>query len=556
MWYSRGVALNNLGQNAEAINSCDKAIAIKPDYAVAWNSRGVSLHNLGRYTDAVGSYDKALAIKPDYAVTWNSRGVSLHNLGRYTDAVGSYDKALAIKPDYVEAWSYRGVALHNLGQYADAVDSFDKAIAIKTDYSYAWKNRGNTLIELKRYDEALSSFERAIQLDPHDELAIAGKKELLNKIGSEKQQNREKEDREKEDRRNLILFIKEAESFGLLPHSIKDAVQQPEVLIYPDEVLSIISQLSEFLNTARPKINLVFSCKQIPLSTWEKEKISVTNEGSAHAKNITFEFSDDLDVRRIKSVDVLAGETKQVEMPIKAKVKGIIPLDITITYHDARDNVYSDTFNFDIEVIEKGTTAPSPVDRFDPKPLTPKQLPPDLSDRYTESEFIGKGGFARVFKAKRKDGKYVAVKIPISMDSSTGKSFIAEMQNWTKLSHPNIVRLYDFNIMPMPFFEEELCDSALSDQKKPIESEKAAWILFNICEGLKFAHKQKILHRDLKPQNILLKEGVPKISDWGLSRIISESSTTTSTSFTPHYAAPEQINSRVKDESTDIWQSA
>ena len=196
----------------------------------------------------------------------------------------------------------------------------------------------------------------------------------------------------------------------------------------------------------------------------------------------------------------------------------------------------------------------SPVGQFTPKPLTPKQLPPDLSDRYTESEFIGKGGFARVFKAKRKDGKYVAVKIPISLDAMTGKSFIAEMQNWTKLAHPNIVRLYDFNIMPMPFFEEELCDRALADQKKPFEIEEAAWILFNICEGLKFAHKHKIIHRDLKPQNILLKNGVPKISDWGLSRIISESTTTSSMSFTPHYAAPEQINGRIKDERTDIWQ--
>ena len=108
--------------------------------------------------------------------------------------------------------------------------------------------------------------------------------------------------------------------------------------------------------------------------------------------------------------------------------------------------------------------------------------------------------------------------------------------------------------MPMPYFEEELCDSALSELKKPLECEEAAWILFNICEGLKFAHARKIIHRDLKPQNILLKNGVPKISDWGLSRIISESTTTSATSFTPYYAAPEQINNRMKDERTDIWQ--
>jgi serine/threonine protein kinase len=108
--------------------------------------------------------------------------------------------------------------------------------------------------------------------------------------------------------------------------------------------------------------------------------------------------------------------------------------------------------------------------------------------------------------------------------------------------------------MPMPYFEEELCDSALADQNKPIDNEEAAWVLFNICEGLKFAHGLKIIHRDLKPHNIHLKNGVPKISDWGLSKIISDSTSTTSTSFTPNYAAPEQIQNRAKDERTDIWQ--
>jgi len=201
--------------------------------------------------------------------------------------------------------------------------------------------------------------------------------------------------------------------------------------------------------------------------------------------------------------------------------------------------------------------SPSPQKTVDPKfiqPETPKELPQELSDRYTDFELIGKGGFARVFKATRTDGKQVAIKIPISLDSSTGKTFIAELQNWTKLDHPNIVRVFDYNIMPLPYFEMELCDGSLAEAKIPMDCEEAAWFVFHICEGLKYAHARFIAHRDLKPQNILLKDNIPKISDWGLSRIISKSTSTTTGSFTPYYAAPEQVNNKQKDERTDIWQ--
>lgn len=185
---------------------------------------------------------------------------------------------------------------------------------------------------------------------------------------------------------------------------------------------------------------------------------------------------------------------------------------------------------------------------------TTQNLPAELSDRYTESRLIGRGGFARVYKARRRDGQWVAVKMPITLDASTGKSFIAEIQNWTKLNHPNIVKVFDFNIMPMPYFEMELCDGSLADMQKPLDCRNAAWIIFNICEGLKFTHRQKIIHRDLKPQNILMKNGVPKISDWGLSKVVTESASHSSTSFTPSYAAPEQLSTKAKDERTDIWQ--
>ena len=195
-----------------------------------------------------------------------------------------------------------------------------------------------------------------------------------------------------------------------------------------------------------------------------------------------------------------------------------------------------------------------PADQFVRQPVTWENLPQELLERYTESELIRKDEFSQVFKARRKDGWHVAIRIPIMPDEKTGQSFITQLQNWTKLDHTNIVKVYDFNIMPVPFFEMELCDGSLSDIKKPVDSKEAALLMFNICEGLKYAHQRKIVHSDLRSEVILLKNGIVKISDWGLSRVLSDSVSTTAASFNPYYAAPEQISNREKDERTDIWQ--
>ncbi|RZN15015.1 MAG: hypothetical protein EF812_03930 [Methanosarcinales archaeon] len=90
------------------------------------------------------------------------------------------------------------------------------------------------------------------------------------------------------------------------------------------------------------------------------------------------------------------------------------------------------------------------------------------------SELVSKGGFACVFKAKRKsDGKIVAVKIPISLDASTDKIFVRGIENRTKLEHENIVRVYNYNVLLLPYFEMELCDCSLDDIAKPVDTEKA-----------------------------------------------------------------------------------
>lgn len=205
-------------------------------------------------------------------------------------------------------------------------------------------------------------------------------------------------------------------------------------------------------------------------------------------------------------------------------------------------------------------TPPVPPSEFTPRPTTPSTFPPELEHLYYNPVYAGKGGFARVFKAKRKtDNKTVAVKIPISLDEGTGRSFLREITSWQRLNHESIITLYDANILPIPYLEMEYADfGSLDRMNKPIDIDTASEIVLGIADGLSYSHAQGVIHRDLKPLNILLtKDLTPKISDWGLSKIIAESKTSSMYGFSPLYASPEQISPKKfgkSDEMTDIYQ--
>lgn len=365
--------------------------------------------------------------------------------------------------------------------------------------------------------------------------------------------------------RNLVNQV---HRFGAMP----DLPDPDRKITSLQELKKMIASLEKFLREAKPDLSVTLGHTSLSLSTWHKMKVQITNAGKAHAFFVTLAFSSEFETRRIKPVTVEAGATQVVEIGILPRTKGDIPMEVTLHYKDGNNKEYSRDADFWMSVETQRASphmfgdeeeyeppaAPSSTPRsLQPPasgPVTMHTLPPEMSAKYRDSEFLGKGGFARVFKAKRKDGQFVAVKVPIDLDEATGRSFIAEMHNWTKLSHPNIVKIYDYNIMPFPYFEEELCDGSVDKLKKPMSISQAAWIIFNVCEGLKYAHNLHIIHRDLKPQNILLKNGIPKISDWGLSKIVTDVSSVTTASFTPFYASPEQVTNKTKDERTDIWQ--
>ncbi|AFZ24456.1 TPR repeat-containing protein [Cylindrospermum stagnale PCC 7417] len=166
LFFNVGYRLGILEQNEEALNSFDKALAIKDDFAEAWDNRGVSLLNLERNEEALNSFDKALAIKDDFAEAWNHRSGALLKLERSEEALASCDKVLAIKDDFAEAWNKRGIALEKLEQNEEALVSYDQALAIKNDFADVWGNRGDTLNTLHRYEEAIISFDKGLKIQP------------------------------------------------------------------------------------------------------------------------------------------------------------------------------------------------------------------------------------------------------------------------------------------------------------------------------------------------------------------------------------------------------
>jgi len=198
---------------------------------------------------------------------------------------------------------------------------------------------------------------------------------------------------------------------------------------------------------------------------------------------------------------------------------------------------------------------------------TVEGFPSALLERYEPLEFLGEGGFAKVFKARRReDGKIVALKIP-RIDEKTGKFFIKEVASWYQLNHPNIVTLYEANVYPLPYIEMEFVEGVEVEGKlvrdlykypKPVDEKTALRLITGIAKGLTHAHSKGIYHLDLKPLNVLLKADLtPKITDWGLAKISARSSLSRHYGYSPLYAAPEQLDEETfgaPDHRTDIYQ--
>ena len=186
-----------------------------------------------------------------------------------------------------------------------------------------------------------------------------------------------------------------------------------------------------------------------------------------------------------------------------------------------------------------------------------------IGDRYEILEKVGTGGMSDVYKAKcHKLNRFVAVKV-LKQEFGENENFVSkfkvEAQAAAGLMHPNIVNVYDvgnengINYIVMELVEGITLKKYI-EKKARLSVKEAISIAIQVSMGIEAAHNNHIIHRDIKPQNIIIsKDGKVKVTDFGIAKAATSNTITSNVMGSVHYTSPEQARGGFSDEKSDIY---
>ncbi|MCC3537228.1 MAG: tetratricopeptide repeat protein [Microcoleus sp. PH2017_25_DOB_D_A] len=152
------------GDYQGAVEACDRAIKLNPNYANAYMGRGIARAKLGDKQGAKADFDQALKIDPNYALAYYNRGLVRDQLGDKQGAIADYDQALKIDPNNAHAYYNRGVTRSSLADKQGAIADYDQAIKINPDYAEAYANLGIARAILGDKQGAIQDLQKAADL--------------------------------------------------------------------------------------------------------------------------------------------------------------------------------------------------------------------------------------------------------------------------------------------------------------------------------------------------------------------------------------------------------
>ncbi len=192
-----------------------------------------------------------------------------------------------------------------------------------------------------------------------------------------------------------------------------------------------------------------------------------------------------------------------------------------------------------------------------------------MAGNWRLGECIGRGGMGSVFVAERADDEYekqAAVKLlPLGMDSESARErFAQERQILARLVHENIARLLDGGVTDdgVPFFAMDFVDGIAIDdycETNNLDVDARLHLVLEVCDAVQYAHSALVVHRDLKPGNILVdKDGCVRLLDFGIARLLEPVATDEPTHYaqrpvTPVFASPEMLRGETVDVTTDVY---
>jgi serine/threonine protein kinase len=190
----------------------------------------------------------------------------------------------------------------------------------------------------------------------------------------------------------------------------------------------------------------------------------------------------------------------------------------------------------------------------------------NLDDRFRITEVIRQSGMSTIYKAiDTSNGRFVAIKVPhieFESDAAYFSRFLREEQIGMRLDHPGVIKIVPVENKSRPYIAMEFLEGRtlgrILAESRPLPMARAIEIAARLCEILDYLHMHDVVHRDLKPGNIVVcDDGTLRIIDFGLAKTLAARRITfgvfSSTTGTPHYMAPEQIKGKRGDARTDIY---